>query len=628
MNLKKSFIFLVLSVLLSASIAEAATPNLANNQNPDLQYFSIFSINTTASPHNTLNNLSTLLQFSNLVWIDESAGADVSSQLAQVKAAGKKAIVSFSYFAWKGSAPNVVLKNNWLKTFKTVYAPIYAPYSDTIVAFYPYDEPFPNISAGGQLATFIAGVKSVFPTWKAAVFFSADSVNGHQINNTPLGGAAQPNKIPAGYDWVGVDCYAWFGSCQGQIKPPSPMSIPDYNAALRGMSNNPRLEFIIAPIGFYDATQASSKEQDVIDDDNLYFNYAMQSGSHVVGIFPFNYESFPGGNSGQEAGIKDMPEVLANTQSFGTQMDRLTTFYPLSQTLSNNVLAGWPASNVIDGSIGSSYSSNYFPNSDNSNGTLLVAWMNSKSTPYTVQNISLTARTINGVPWGFPQMYDISVTTPDNSTWSYQGRYTVQPNDSGVATVHFANPVNTYGVMITPVILGTDPYYNHYFQLAEIGVQGPITSSYSIPMTNASSNNVLPGWPVNNVVSASSINAYSSNYFQTAVNSNETFLAAWTNLNEKPVTAQSVTLTARMENGVPLGFPQSYKIWVTSPNNSTWVPLGTFTNQPNKITGIANIQLPELVQTYGVLIIPEILGTDNFKNHFFQMAKVGLIGYY
>jgi hypothetical protein len=622
-------VLLFLFALLSASAAEAGSiPTLSGNQNPDLQYYSIFSINTTAAPHNTKNNLKTLLQFSNLVWIDETVPGGVPAQLALVKAAGKKAILSFNYFAWKGSAPNVTLRSNWLSTFKNVYAPLYAGYADTVVAFYPYDEPFPSISAGGQLATFIAGVKSVFPNWKAAVFFSADSVNGHQINNTQVGGNAQPNTIPTGYDWVGVDCYAWFNSCQGQITPPAPMSIPDYNATLKAMSSNPRLEFIVAPIGFYDATQASANEQNVIDDDNKYFAYAMQSGSHVVGIFPFNYESFAGGTSGLEAGIQDMPDVLANIESFGNQMDRMTAYYPLANAYSNNVLPGWPASNVIDGSSGSSYSSTFFPDSGNSNGTLLIAWMNTTSTSFTVQNVSLTARTINGVPWGFPAMYDISVTTPDNTNWVYQGRYTTQPNDSGVATIQLPSAVSTYGVMITPVVLGVDPYGNHYFQMAEIGVQGPLNESYSLPMMNASSDNELSGWPASSVIGTSKATDYSSNYFPSAANSSGIYLGAWLDTSAGPATVEDIVLTARMQNGVALGFPQSYHIAVTSPDDSTWLSAGTYTAQPDPSSGMVVIHLSQAVQTYGVLIIPESFGTDNYGNHFFQMSKVGFTGYY
>jgi hypothetical protein len=588
--------------------------------NPNLEYFAVYSTVDGST------NLPQVLPFGNLVWIQDtpSTGAsNIQAQLQEVQQAGKKAIVDFNWAWTSGTYPSDFLTN---------YVGIYTPYEDTIVAFEPLDEPFSNskITNGSQLATMITQVKAVFPNWKAVVVFSADEISGGLINN----GTAQPNTIPPGYDWVGVDCYdgttSSFGGCGS-----AGLTIPDYLAALSEMPNSPN-KFVVVPSGFLSDPSTSNQEDLEVDEDQ-YMEYALGE-QNVVAIFPFEFENFTQ-TSGSYTGIQGIPLVQQNIENWGATISRANSYYPLKSAQSDNVLSGWPASNAIDGSPWTAYSSGILPSSANSNGTTLYAWMDLTSTPFTVQNIALTASTINGVPYGFPQSYDIAVTTPENSDWVYQGTYTTQPDLNGTATIQLPNAVSTYGVQITPRVLGMNLSGNYDFQIAEIGVQGPLGTAYPIPMTSATATSVLSGWPASNAIDGPSVCCYSSGIYSSSANPNGDYFAAWTDLTAAPFTAQNLVLTARMLNGVPQAFPQSYFIQVSAPDNSSWIPLGTYTNQPNS-AGVVTIPLPQnpsgapsefgvtYGKTYGVMITPKVLGVDSNNNHYFQLAQVGFTGYY
>ena len=615
--------------------------------NPNLKYFAVWDGNPS--------DLFAVSEFSNLIWVNLVVNGEVnpnlSSELAQIQGLGKKAILYMLPFGWVSRATlnpppadcpasdPLCLDPNFLPSFQATFGLTLTHYADTIVAFYPFDEPFSNgISDGSELASEIAQVKSIsaFSNWKAAVVFSTSEISGGLINN----GTAQPNAIPTGYDWVGVDCYtvpgsSSFESCEGN-------SIPGYLGVLADLPNSPN-KFIINPTAKLDETNPSSEDQQVlVNDDEQYMKYALGNltaypwyWNNVVAIMPFEYD-----DSSSWTGLQSMPEVQAEIEPWGSYISRANTYYPLKNATSTNVLSGWPASNAIDGSPWTAYSSNSFPTSANPDGgTFIAAWLDTTSTPFTVQNIALTPRTIGGFAYGFPQSYEVLLTSADNSTWVSQGYFPTQPNAAGVAIIQLPEPVQTYGVMINPTILGTDNYGNHYFQLAEIGLQGPLGTAYSIPMESASASNVLSGWPASNAIDGPSVCCYSSNIYSSSANPNQDYFAAWTDLTAGPFTAQNLVLTARTLNGVALGFPKSYSIQVTAPDNSSWIPLGTYTNQPNS-AGVVTIPLPQAPsaapstfgitygKTYGVMITPTTLSVDNNNNYVFQLAQVGFTGYY
>lgn len=135
---------------------------------------------------------------------------------------------------------------------------------------------------------------------------------------------------------------------------------------------------------------------------------------------------------------------------------------------SNDVLPGWPASNVFDGSNSTDYSSNLFSSARNSRGAFLAVWVTNG--PVNANQVILTSRQLNGVVQAFPVSYDIQVTTPSNSAWMDLGDFTAQPGPGGQVAVQLPTTYSTYGVLIIPNTLGADAYGNHYFQMAEVSL--------------------------------------------------------------------------------------------------------------------------------------------------------------
>jgi hypothetical protein len=146
------------------------------------------------------------------------------------------------------------------------------------------------------------------------------------------------------------------------------------------------------------------------------------------------------------------------------------TYYPVAAS-SNNVLSGWPAANLMDWNVNTSYSSNGYPSASTQNSPLYVAaWIPSLAA---ASKVVLTARMSNGVPQAFPSAYQVSITNSDNTAWVSLGTFTQQPDANGQVVLNFPIAV-TAGVLIQPVTLGVDGYGNHYFSL-------PISS---LPLSN------------------------------------------------------------------------------------------------------------------------------------------------
>ena len=154
----------------------------------------------------------------------------------------------------------------------------------------------------------------------------------------------------------------------------------------------------------------------------------------------------------------------------------------------------------------------------------------------------------------------------------------------------------------------------------------PFPPSASTKLVRAESNDVLPGWNAEHVIDGNSASVYSSVPFTTENADRTVNLAAW--FANGPQSVSSIVLTARMGNegnGVQksLAFPKKYKLFLRSPDNSTWVLLGNYTSQPD-VSGTVTISLDTPRQTYGVLMVPSVLGVDNYGNHYFQLQEMQL----
>jgi peptidoglycan hydrolase-like protein with peptidoglycan-binding domain len=134
------------------------------------------------------------------------------------------------------------------------------------------------------------------------------------------------------------------------------------------------------------------------------------------------------------------------------------------------------------------------------------------------------------------------------------------------------------------------------------------------------SNDELGGWSAASAIDGNPASVYSSKAFATDQNDRGTFLAAW--IQHAPASITQVILTARM-SGAPEAFPRKYLLYVTDPGNTKWLPAGEYTVQPES-NGVATVSLGQTYSTWGVQIIPETLGVDEYGNHYFQLAEIGV----
>jgi hypothetical protein len=145
-----------------------------------------------------------------------------------------------------------------------------------------------------------------------------------------------------------------------------------------------------------------------------------------------------------------------------------TTSYQLKTASSNEVLSGWPATNVLDRNQNTAYSSLWHPTADNTTGVSLSAWRpmftDGVYGPALVNGIRLTPR-YGG--YGFPTSYDLYLTTERNDAWSYVGRSYATSTGAPV-TIPLRTPRGTWGLRIVPQQLGADDYGSHYLQLSDV----------------------------------------------------------------------------------------------------------------------------------------------------------------
>lgn len=138
-------------------------------------------------------------------------------------------------------------------------------------------------------------------------------------------------------------------------------------------------------------------------------------------------------------------------------------------------------------------------------------------------------------------------------------------------------------------------------------------------MAAAASNSTL--WSPDLAIDGQAGSSYSSLPIGSSDNTPGVFLAAW--LASGPQAINALSMTARMSNGQPLGFPASYSVFITAPDNSQWNYVGTYGVQPDS-SGQVVIPLGGPFLTYGVEILPQQLGMDDVGNHIFQLSEVSL----
>jgi hypothetical protein len=301
--------------------------------------------------------------------------------------------------------------------------------------------------------------------------------------------------------------------------------------------------------------------------------------------------------------------------------------YLMGRASSYDSLENWPASNAIDLNSTTSYSSHLFNSEVNDRGSVLSAWL--KDGPQVISKVLLTARMFNEVPLGYATKYKIWLTSYDNSRWIDIGNFiTPTPAADGTATISFGGSYFTYGIMLQPITLGIDNIAAHYFQLKNLKLgydSSELLNTTTFYLMNpVNSNDNLENWPASNAIDLNSTTSYSSHLFNSEVNDRGSVLSAW--LKDGPQVISKVLLTARMLNGVPIGYATKYKIWLTSNDNSKWIEIGDFYAPTPADNGTATISLGRNYFTYGIMLQPITLGIDSFGAHYFQLADL-LLGW-
>jgi hypothetical protein len=238
----------------------------------------------------------------NLTWI---VVGDVVKKLREAKELNMHAIIDVQWYFMDADyhlRPDMIA--SWKKIAKAI-----EPYRDHIAAFYPADEPYMNAEKKGRsdsemqnnLETIASVVKSTFPEIPVAVIFASKEVK-------------KSKPIPAGFDWIGFDCYGKFNDCSGGH------SVTYYHDKLKArLSGTQRMMLI--PWGYKEGYPSG---KDIYDRNNAaaqYWNMAIND-PLVVAVIPFLYQTYTDSSGKHMAGTQDMPALLQSFRQMGIQVKR------------------------------------------------------------------------------------------------------------------------------------------------------------------------------------------------------------------------------------------------------------------------------------------------------------------
>jgi hypothetical protein len=129
----------------------------------------------------------------------------------------------------------------------------------------------------------------------------------------------------------------------------------------------------------------------------------------------------------------------------------------------SSALSGWPASNLYDGNVGTSWSSN--SHSSSANTEWLAFWWSQGMQP--TNYVKLLPRYSGSTALAFPVSFTINYS--NGSQWVQVASYTSYPTPGRGDWIVLPLPgtFNANGIQIVATTLGADNYQNYYFQLAE-----------------------------------------------------------------------------------------------------------------------------------------------------------------
>jgi hypothetical protein len=220
---------------------------------------------------------------SNLTFIHDAAwfnpgsgGVDASRDLSRLQTAashGVKAVLvlrGLFFDATSQLLPNY--QANW-----NTYAAAVAPQKAHIAAFYPIDEPVLTAQMRNALATVNAAISAKFPDIPIAVTFNHAQVTPSMV-------------IPAGFDWLGFDCYGDWDNCAGH-------SIPWYLSTLKSKLTTGQKLFLLPDVAIPSAkppepAPSLQKQLTIVNRFDRYYALALNE-PRVIGLVPFLWQRLP-----------------------------------------------------------------------------------------------------------------------------------------------------------------------------------------------------------------------------------------------------------------------------------------------------------------------------------------------
>ena len=237
-------------------------------------------------------------------------GKDLVARIKEATEVGMHVIVNAPNEFFRFANGTISLAADYQIRWNALAATI-KPYVDdgTIVGFYPLDEPYweaSNFKASNvdntkeeirnAIELVNRTIKTTFPQAITMVIFSAYEVE--RINDGSL-------QIPAGYDWLGFDCYGGFRTgCDGH-------SIPWFLNVLK-TKLTARQHLILVPGAFLSGSNSEKGQNALIATIDQYT--ALAKDASVIGIFPFAYQPYPGAPPATFF-AKDLPLVAKHYKS-------------------------------------------------------------------------------------------------------------------------------------------------------------------------------------------------------------------------------------------------------------------------------------------------------------------------
>lgn len=202
---------------------------------------------------------------SNTFWITDYISTTTAIQdLRQAASMNKKVILDVSLVFLNG---NQQLKPDW-PTLWNNFADAIRFYQNSIIAFYPMDEPNLNKIPPATIATIVNAIRSQFPDKPIAVIY------GDSADSSTMGY----------FDWIGFDCYS-----NGNFRCSKKNYMATY-AELKSLIKSSQRIMLIPQVGLPKQNDGCCITSLSVENHLLYD--LAYGDPQIIGIFPFIWESF------------------------------------------------------------------------------------------------------------------------------------------------------------------------------------------------------------------------------------------------------------------------------------------------------------------------------------------------